>query len=1359
MSNDIVKQDQNTTIIASMAMNQPLPPSLRCPKVRNRRRDDPAVQKILAREIPLTFRVLEQSYSDRYNAQLKSKEGVIELYGCTWEGVSVQVDVPYLLYFYLRLPRGSDKSYAQRVVNDLQWELPENVWQNSVLKWELVWLLPGQRFDLLRDYPYIKLFFRTQQAFRDLRSAIENYKNPKDGREGILTDFISDKNANININNRNNNNNNNNNTSLSLHASNNSNNSNFPTTTDSPLPNELKLLMFEARMSPVDCFNSEYFNPVGWLTIDKFEQVPYAVHVKTTTVQLHVSCRSVQHIAYDANRVEIPTIVGLSYDIECATLDPMDSQAKVFSIAMLFFVMGGPTLPEGVLPAIEIEWLTWQPSAPIDGVKITQCLNEADLLRTFMRRVREKDVDFFLTQNGHEFDQLYILGRMQTLRFTDEEMAFGKALKQKSRKQQGKTVSMSHPGRLHLDTLKYYKENFKTLKSYKLNAIAQYFFANEEIKKNRETLTKAHQFSHSVLNIRSLCWLLPETMLINQKIDLKYDQIPIEYLSGDPIRVAGMGRYNIIDVILPYRFLFHHNILPNILAFALVDRVPPAYITCRGQEIRCMGYIWTVLKRKGMIFNKYYDSKDDQFNYSLPYEGALLQTPIKGLWDVAVLDFASMYPSIMIEYNICKASVIEKRFLTKADYKEILARFVVREETVHGHELVIVQSARPMDEVVGTPYEAEHRRMFQMGYDQRISYIPEIQEDLAKLRKHYKQLMEKYDPEHENDPVLYAIYNALQNAVKVQMNSLYGLNGNMGPCFASAFDIMLQEFLAKMYNRLNSSTNTSSTNFITKAGALSLFGGNPRSAEDLTAISLDRPLNLDAESIVKQIKEAGGEVERQEDVDDDTSKDNTSKPNNNQFVALYSSSKSKNNNSNNNNNNNNNNDNKNMDVEDNAPETCTNNDAAFQFKNTKGSEGGSKSGGGMWPFWPVAALITYFGRKVITGSKEYVLRTYPGTVVPYGDTDSLMIRFPVERRDFASDLEYRTRLFEIGKEAATGATAYWKQQGKGKLKFELEKILAPFALTDLKKKYFGWYWESPSRRKAEPKISGLEIVKCDRPKILQQLQLKMVNQILEGVPPEQVIAAVKQVVLDILHGKYTKYEDFAIFKTLSRDLKDYNGNPEHLAVIRRNVQLGISTPFRGEEVSFGYFKLPGVNLRKCQAGQIVRDIREAKELQLRIFYEYYLSHNFRNPILLILSIIRPKDADKLYESWCNGATSLFATFGKSTNSNTNAHTQSGNVTTSLSLIASPTTASVHQKVSTSILSVGSKNNNSNTTVKSVATTTTTVQKSTGTATNLPVPARNSQVCLTKATARPTLFASKRPLDGSDSSTAVKKHKA
>ena len=111
---------------------------------------------------------------------------------------------------------------------------------------------------------------------------------------------------------------------------------------------------------------------------------------------------------------------------------------------------------------------------------------------------------------------------------------------------------------------------------------------------------------------------------------------------------------------------------------------------------------------------------------------------------------------------------------------------------------------------------------------------------------------------------------------------------------------------------------------------------------------------------------------------------------------------------------------------------------------------------------------------------------------------------------------------------------------------------------------------------------------------------------------------------------------------MSRDLKDYNGKGEHLAVAKRNLDAGRSSATKGTEITFGYFRVPEINLKKAQTNEIARDLNEAKELQLPIYYEYYLQHHFKTPLVMVLEIIDPENAESLYDQWITRKQSLFA---------------------------------------------------------------------------------------------------------------------
>jgi DNA polymerase I len=115
-------------------------------------------------------------------------------------------------------------------------------------------------------------------------------------------------------------------------------------------------------------------------------------------------------------------------------------------------------------------------------------------------------------------------------------------------------------------------------------------------------------------------------------------------------------------------------------------------------------------------------------------EGGYVHTIEPGLYDmVAVMDFKSMYPSLMIKHNIC--------FTTLSPDGEIVAPNGIRF----------------------------------LSPQRRKGLIPEILERLMITRDSYKAMMK-----NENNPDKKRYFNSMQGQVKILMNSFYGV-------FASSF--------------------------------------------------------------------------------------------------------------------------------------------------------------------------------------------------------------------------------------------------------------------------------------------------------------------------------------------------------------------------------------------------------------------------------------------------------------------------------------------------------------------------------------------------------------------------------------------
>ena len=123
------------------------------------------------------------------------------------------------------------------------------------------------------------------------------------------------------------------------------------------------------------------------------------------------------------------------------------------------------------------------------------------------------------------------------------------------------------------------------------------------------------------------------------------------------------------------------------------------------------------------------------------YEGATVIEPIVGFYKdpIATLDFASLYPSIMMAHNLCYSTLIPPNEVKNHDESTY-------EKTPNGDYFMLKSTCEGI--------------------------LPKILEDLLNARKQAKRELAV-----ETDPFLKAVLNGRQLALKVSANSVYGFTG------------------------------------------------------------------------------------------------------------------------------------------------------------------------------------------------------------------------------------------------------------------------------------------------------------------------------------------------------------------------------------------------------------------------------------------------------------------------------------------------------------------------------------------------------------------------------------------------------
>ena len=198
---------------------------------------------------------------------------------------------------------------------------------------------------------------------------------------------------------------------------------------------------------------------------------------------------------------------------------------------------------------------------------------------------------------------------------------------------------------------------------------------------------------------------------------------------------------------------------------------------------RCEMLLLHEMKKKSFIlpdkFNKSnYISEDfpedvneDKKNKLNNYEGGLVLEPKAGFYDqiILLLDFNSLYPSIIQQYNICFTTVGRK---STQNFNESN-----RNNFNEFHKLNNTNQAKPNVETIE---ENDENDLNIIRKTESIAILPFIIESLIKQRNLVKE-----DLKNEKDSFKKSMLNIQQTALKLSANSLYGYLGYKSSRFYS----------------------------------------------------------------------------------------------------------------------------------------------------------------------------------------------------------------------------------------------------------------------------------------------------------------------------------------------------------------------------------------------------------------------------------------------------------------------------------------------------------------------------------------------------------------------------------------------
>lgn len=255
-----------------------------------------------------------------------------------------------------------------------------------------------------------------------------------------------------------------------------------------------------------------------------------------------------------------------------------------------------------------------------DDVKIIYAKREDDVYIQFAKLIRDVNPNIIIGYNIFKFDYDYWIHRADMLGVLSEFLKCGIIKGKESTIGKGKWKSsafgmqemrfLDSSGRLYFDIYLYATRSYK-LMDYRLSTVAEF-------------------------------------MKVGSKDPLKPRDIFRYYKEGTPEKMGKIGKYCVQDSHVVLLIWEKAYIWISIAEEANACCVPIHWLYTRGQQIRMLAQTYAkCTKDDTVVQNDGYIPKEDE-----KYVGAYVIDPIVGKHDkVLPLDFASLYPSIMIGYN------------------------------------------------------------------------------------------------------------------------------------------------------------------------------------------------------------------------------------------------------------------------------------------------------------------------------------------------------------------------------------------------------------------------------------------------------------------------------------------------------------------------------------------------------------------------------------------------------------------------------------------------------------------------------------------------------------------------------------
>ena len=433
-------------------------------------------------------------------------------------------------------------------------------------------------------------------------------------------------------------------------------------------------------------------------------------------------------------------------------------------------------------------------------VNVIAVEDEATLLEQFFELIAKENPIILTGYNLGGFDNDYIYHRVNTTHANIKDCSLIWENRKPFIKPPGEKESFSKntsnlftiPGRITIDMMDYMKRVHIGLTKHTLNFVSNKYLKETKHDVSPKDMFLAYEASRKAQLIKKYRsfedpeeaeeWSEDHVSFFEREwCTLDWTNEEIEKGIQTLKKVAN---YCVQDTLLPLRLMKQLDVwtaqveLSNLMGVALEN------LLTDGEQVRCFSQIYNILHTEGFVLEK-------MFFENMTSEGGLVTSPDVGLHDmVTVMDFASLYPSIIKEKNISYETINYSGVEDPTRFnKTSFTQDEIQVDPETGKK-PNKNTKRALELTETIPYEYEYIKK-----EEYHGILPRLMETLLvernKLKRSHKVLMKEYDkleihplghPDYcekdtkrgEEIMLMCSVYQARQLAMKVSMNSIYG---------------------------------------------------------------------------------------------------------------------------------------------------------------------------------------------------------------------------------------------------------------------------------------------------------------------------------------------------------------------------------------------------------------------------------------------------------------------------------------------------------------------------------------------------------------------------------------------------------